>query len=95
MTDFLATRDAVRAMRLHVWDMDGCYALDRIADAANALHLALQYSKAEPRTIAKLDKHLRRLAQDVFAQFPVEPPSPAMLARDEADMKSKMMREDA
>lgn len=94
MTDFRKTAEAIRILRLTVWDLDGCYALDRLHDAAMSLHSARQYVDAEPRRLEKLDKHLRRLAIEAASQFPAEPPTPREIEVMEIDARSKARREE-
>lgn len=95
MTDFHATAKAIRDIRLTVWDLDGCYALDRLYDAAQNIGRALEYAQPDAERAAKLDKHLRKMAIEISCQFGTEPPTPREIEVMDMDARNKALREDA
>lgn len=95
MTDFHATAKAIRDIRLTVWDLDGCYALDRLYDAALNIGRALEYTQPDPDRATKLDKQLRKMAIEISCQFPPEPPTPREIEVINMDARNKALREDA
>lgn len=67
------TIKALRDLRLEHWNMDACYALDRVIDAATALNNTAPYWNDPDGRLAKLDKHIRRMAIGIAAQYRTEP----------------------
>jgi hypothetical protein len=95
---YAATIAALRALRAEVWDLDGCYSLDRLIDAATALNNAAPHWSDEfGKRTRKLGKHLRRAGLSIAAQY--RRPSAELIEinaeRDRADARSAAMREDA
>lgn len=93
----MTTRQSIAELRRHVWDLDGCYALDRLETAAAAIQQASEHFRDDEAGVPKINKHLRQLALAIAAQYP---PQSAELreineGRDRADARSKAMREDA
>ncbi len=97
MTTLATTRARISELRLHIWDLDGCYALDRLVAAAAELQQAAPYFSDDEARVAKINKHLRALALTIAAQYPAQ--SAELRAvnrdRDRADARSKQQREDA
>jgi hypothetical protein len=97
MTDLATTRARISDLRRHVWDLDGCYALDKLIDAAAALQQAAPYFSDDEARVAKINRHLRALALAIAAQYPAQSSELRDIntGRDRADARSKAMREDA
>jgi hypothetical protein len=93
----ITTAQAIKHLRAEMWDIDACFGLDRLEEAARAVQNAASYIPDDDRRIAKVNKHLRRLALSIAAQYPE--PSHELRAvnadRDRADARSAAMREDA
>lgn len=93
----IGTAFAIKQLRLTVWDLDGCYALDRLEEAARAIQTATGYFRDDDERVAKINKHLRRLALSIAAQYPAQSAELREInaERDRADARSAAMREDA
>ncbi len=89
-----ATREAIRGLRVHVWDLDYCYALDRLMDAAQSVGQALAHVEHDPARAAKLDKQLRKMALDIMTRCPREL-TPRDVEIMDMDARNKAQREDA
>lgn len=92
---FAETIAAIRILRGEHWDIDACYALDRLIDAATALNNAAPYWHDDEDRTGKLIKHLRRAAISISAQYPLEPLTGRELEMILQDERSKAMREEA
>ena len=97
MTDLPTTRARISELRQHIWDLDGCYALDRLIAAAAELQQAAPYFSDDECRMAKINRHLRALALAIAAQYPTQSAElrAVNMDRDRADARSKQMREDA
>lgn len=91
---YAETVAAIRDLRALHWDLDACYALDRLIDAATALNNAAPYWRDDQDRNAKLSKHLRRAALSISAQFRTEPLTPREIEVIDIDFRSKAARED-
>lgn len=91
---FAATVEALRAMRAHHWDLDACYAFDRLIDAAQSLNSGAAYFNADPERMAKLDKHMRRIAQGINATYRAEPLTAREIEIMDAEARSEREKED-
>ena len=79
------TIKAIRDLRSEHWDLDACYALDRVIDAATALNNSAPYFNDDADRMAKLDKHIRRLALGIAAQYRTEPLTPREIETRDAE----------
>ena len=91
---FTTTIAALRDIRAEHWDMDACYALDRVIEAAQSLNNGAPYFNADPARMAKLDKHIKRIAQGINATYRREPLTPRELEMIEQDARSERTREE-
>lgn len=88
------TIKALRDLRLEHWNMDACYALDRVIDAATALNQTAPYWNDPDGRLAKMDKHIRRMALGIAAQYRTEPLTPRELEMVQQDERSERTREE-
>jgi DNA-binding NarL/FixJ family response regulator len=91
---FDTTIAALRDIRAEHWDLDACYAFDRLIEAAQSLNNGAPYFNADPARMAKIEKHIKRIAQGINATYRREHLTPREIEIMDMDARSERTREE-